>query len=285
MARDGDAELRPRGERGVEDRVDARGSPATSAARRRGRPGRRCAATSAANGSSTGHRAPKPRDGAGRDRPSRRRRPASSRSTRSPRRRRSRIGLRMRWTIFCEPSVAIWWLRWRIARVAQPAEALVEIGERVDAGDRRAGSAGSPRPACAGRRPVEHRVRHVVEGMLVAGEQAEIGERGLRGVEHAHLDQLERRHVVDEGGAGQVPGRRPAGEAVLDHPLPERLADHHRGCRGSRRLARRRRCRRAPSPARCGRPWSRERRRCASIQRARSGAAALGQRPHHRSRG
>ena len=51
----------------------------------------------------------------GSDRPSTPRPAPTAASMPSPRRSRSRIGLSSRCTIFCEPSVAIWWLRWRIA--------------------------------------------------------------------------------------------------------------------------------------------------------------------------
>ena len=39
---------------------------------------------------------------------------------------------------------------------------------------------------------------------------------------------LERRHVLDEARARQIPLRRTAREFLLDHPLPERLADDDR---------------------------------------------------------
>ena len=58
----------------------------------------------------------------------------------------------------------------------------------------------------------------------MAGEEAEVGEGRLGGVEDAHLQVLEGRDVGDELRAREIPRRAAAGEAVLDHPLAERLA-------------------------------------------------------------
>ena len=58
----------------------------------------------------------------------------------------------------------------------------------------------------------------------MASEHPETGERRLGRVQHPHLQALEWSHVVDEARAGEIPARRAASEAVLDHPLPERLA-------------------------------------------------------------
>ena len=62
-------------------------------------------------------------------------------------------------------------------------------------------------------------------GERVADERALMRQRRLRGVEHAHLDLLVRLGVGDERRPGEIQRRSLAGELVLDHPLPERLAD------------------------------------------------------------
>ena len=71
------------------------------------------------------------------------------------------------------------------------------------------------------------RIGHGVGDGVVAGEIAEIGERGMTGVEQSQLHQLERLDVGDELDArgGEIGPAR--AKAVLDHPLRERLG-HHR---------------------------------------------------------
>ncbi len=59
----------------------------------------------------------------------------------------------------------------------------------------------------------------------MTGEEAQIGERRVAAVQQAQLHRLERRDVGDELGAVVLPARARGDEAVLDHPLPERLED------------------------------------------------------------
>ena len=69
------------------------------------------------------------------------------------------------------------------------------------------------------------RVRGGVRHEPVPGEQAPVGERGVRGVEHAQLGLLVGGDVRHELDAGELPARPPCREDVLEHPLGERLGD------------------------------------------------------------
>ncbi len=60
----------------------------------------------------------------------------------------------------------------------------------------------------------------------VAARQAKIGQRRMGGVENMQLDALIGIDVFDDLRPHIAPGRQRPGEAVLDHPLRERLALH-----------------------------------------------------------
>ena len=66
---------------------------------------------------------------------------------------------------------------------------------------------------------VVDRVRH----RLVPEDRRRVGQQGVGAVEERELAALERRDVVDDAGAGRVPGRTAARELALDHPFAERL--------------------------------------------------------------
>ena len=85
----------------------------------------------------------------------------------------------------------------------------------------------------------------------------------MAAVQQAQLHRLERRDVGDELRAIVLPRRPRAGEAVLDHPLPERLERPPARRPRIRCGAPLRRRRPASSRARCDPPSSRETRRCA----------------------
>ena len=98
--------------------------------------------------------------------------------------------------------------------------------------------------SCAPEVPAEAGEDRVGDGLgdgLVAGEIAEVGERGVGAVQHPELHQLERAHVGDElhADGGEV-GPGAGDEGVLDHPLPEGLVQHRREVEPAGELARRR---------------------------------------------
>ncbi len=95
----------------------------------------------------------------------------------------------------------------------------------------------------AGDRVVAHRLVDRAR----AREQPEVGEHQVRAVEQPQLELLVRRRVGDHLRARALPGRPRPGEAVLDHPLVERLGRPRRRGPRARSAAR-------PSPGR--RPWS-----------------------------
>ena len=77
--------------------------------------------------------------------------------------------------------------------------------------------------------PCELRIGRRLPDGLEAGEEAQVGERRMAAVQQPQLHRLERSDVVGELGADGLPRRSLGREAVLDHPLPERLGhDRHR---------------------------------------------------------
>ncbi len=69
---------------------------------------------------------------------------------------------------------------------------------------------------------IPHRLRHG----LVAGERAQIGERGMRAVQQAQLGALESGDVARDRHADRCPIGLRSAHAFLDHPLRERFALH-----------------------------------------------------------
>ncbi len=63
--------------------------------------------------------------------------------------------------------------------------------------------------------------------VAVAGQVAQVAQRLVAGVEQPQLHQLVGLDVVDDLHADPLQRRPPGGEAVLEHPLGERLT-HHR---------------------------------------------------------
>ena len=103
--------------------------------------------------------------------------------------------------------------------VVQAGEALLDVVERR----RRPAPARSVGTLSVDQHPAdegfEQRVGDGVAGVLVPGEHAEVGERRLRGVQHPHLQVLERGHVVDEAARRRGPraGVRPAKRSSITH--------------------------------------------------------------------
>ena len=113
----------------------------------------------------------------------------------------------------------------------------------------------------------------------VAPQRSEVGQRGVRAVEDPQLHQLVRRDVVGELGAGELPGRPAGREAVLDHPLAERLGDDQPLVVEAAERARPAGGRRRWWPGRSGRPssWGTRRSR-RSTRPARRPPASAGRR-------
>ncbi len=61
---------------------------------------------------------------------------------------------------------------------------------------------------------------------LVTRTEPEVGEQGVRAVEHAQLCRFVRGDVIDDLRAVVLPSRARPGEAILDDPLAERLGEH-----------------------------------------------------------
>ena len=204
------------------------------------RPGRRSPATRAAYGIVGRPAAGRTASRRGRGRPSRpRSRPRGS-ATPSPRASRSAAGLSSRCDDLLRAVGGDLVVAVADRGVAQPLEALLDIGERRRRPAPARASAALSSTQHAADEGGEQRVGHGVEGVLVAGEHAEVGERRLRGVQHPHLEMLERRHVVDEAARRRGPraARRPAKRSSITHwrngsPTTDRARRGSRSCRST----------------------------------------------------
>ncbi len=145
---------------------------------------------------------------------------------------RSRTVPRRRCGSFCEPSIAICCVRCGSAGLRKRTISCAQYDAEVDA--RRRGER---------RRDLfrhlkldearENGIGRCLPDELVPREKPEIGERRMAAVQQAQLHRLERRDVGDELRPVVLPRGPRAGEAILDHPLPERLEHDRRGVRES----------------------------------------------------
>jgi len=112
-----------------------------------------------------------------------------------------------------------------------PGEALLQgpaVGLQVDAGD---GTERRQRLVAhvAADEPRDVRVLHGLVHHGASGEQAEVAQRLMGGVEQAQLHPLVGGDVLDDARPEVLEGGAPRAEAVLDHPLDEGLGAHGPG--------------------------------------------------------
>ena len=144
----------------------------------------------------------------------------------APLARRSRTVPSSRCGSFCEPSIAICCVRCGSAGLRKRAISCVRYDARSTPGGAR-----ERRRDLLPHLPLdeqrERRIGRRLPDELVPREETEIRERRVAAVQEAQLHRLERRDVGDDLRAVVLPCGTRAGEAVLDHPLPERL-EHDR---------------------------------------------------------
>ena len=129
-------------------------------------------------------------------------------------------------------------------RVAVAVEQRLAVGGDVAGRQLEVGRSGIP-PLLDPR--AHGRVGDGLGDGLVPEQRAGVRHEGVGPVEQPQLARLEGVHVVDDGGAGRLPGRAPAGKGAGEHPFGERLGRHglgvvDAGLFGDSRPGRRRSC-------------------------------------------
>ena len=129
----------------------------------------------------------------------------------------------MRTGSFFEPSQAIWLSRCLMPGIAETRQHRGDVVLDVEA--RRLAEA---RREILGHEQFDELrqllVAHRIGDGLVAAQQAEIGERGMRAVDQAQLGAIVDADVLRERDADRLPVGVAHRRHVFDHPLRERLA-------------------------------------------------------------